>query len=268
MCDFIQPDAGFITGINDAHLANFGTRESLIADILDLKKYLDDNRGLIYLNGDSEILSKHAGRNATLYSHEGVENLPVKDVVVTAFGTEFLLGKLKIESGLLGRHNIGIVAAAVDFAKKLDLNEKEILDGLQNLQPFEHRMRPYALSGASVIDDTYNGNLDGFRAGIELLRELPARRKIYVTPGLVEQGLATDANHREIARLLDNARFDKIVLMQNSVTKIIREELLRRNYPGEILLIDDPLNFYQNLDKFVASGDVVLMQNDWTDNYI
>jgi UDP-N-acetylmuramoyl-tripeptide--D-alanyl-D-alanine ligase len=266
MCEFIRPDAGFITGINDAHLANFKTRENLIADIMDLKKFL---RGkLVYLNSDCEILRKYDDKNSTLYSRNGLENLPAKNVKLTAFGTEFALGNFaKIESGLLGKHNIGIVAAAVDFAKKFGLNENEIREGLKNLQPFEHRMQPRILAGATIIDDTYNGNLDGFRAGIELLKELPAKRKIYTTPGLVEQGSATETNHREIAKLLNGAKFDKIVLMQNSATKIIADELHSRKYRGEILMIKNPLNFYENLDKFVAAGDVVLMQNDWTDNY-
>ena len=266
MCEFIRPDAGFITGINDAHLATFKTRENLVADIMDLQKFLCKKP--IYLNGDCKMLRKYDDKNSVLYSQDGLENLPVKNVKVTAFGTQFDLGTFAgIESGLLGRHNIGIVAASVDFAKKLGLNEKEIHAGLKNLKPFEHRMEPRILGGATIIDDTYNGNLDGFRAGIELLRELPAQRKIYITPGLVEQGSATEKNHREIAKLLADAKFDKLVLMKNSVTKIIREELLSRKYRGEILLVDDPLNFYQNLASFVASGDVVLMQNDWTDNY-
>ncbi|MCL2174210.1 Mur ligase family protein [Candidatus Saccharibacteria bacterium] len=265
MCDFIQPDAGFITGINDAHLVNFANRDELVADIMDLQKYLGDKP--LYLNGDSEILRKFDNKNSTIYSHKGVANLLTKNVILTAFGTEFSLGKMKIESGLLGRHNIGIVAAAVDFAKKLGLNDREIRAGLKTLQSVEHRMKPRILNGAVIIDDTYNGNLDGFRAGIELLRELPATRKIYVTPGLVEQGFATEPNHQEIGRLLATANFDKIVLMKNSATKIIHDELISRNYRGEILLINDPLDFYENLNLFVASGDLVLMQNDWTDNY-
>jgi UDP-N-acetylmuramoyl-tripeptide--D-alanyl-D-alanine ligase len=123
------------------------------------------------------------------------------------------------------------------------------------------------VNGATVIDDTYNGNLDGFRAGIKLLEELPAKRKIYITPGLVEQGMATEENHVEIAALLAGASFDKIVLMRNSATAIIADELESRDYTGDVMLVDDPLTFYENLNKFVAHGDVVLMQNDWTDNY-
>jgi len=296
MCRFIQPDAGFITGINDAHLANFSSRDELAANILDLQKYLLQNKGaviasvakqsmdrhgnklprddrsetlrknLVCLNSDSEILRKHDDKNSTLYSQNGVEKSPVKNVRITSFGTEFTLGKMKIESGLLGRHNIGIVAAAVDFAKRFGLTDAEIRAGLKNLKPFEHRMEPRIVNGAVVIDDTYNGNLDGVRAGIELLQELSAAKKIYVTPGLVEQGSKVEENHRAIGEMLARAKFDKIVLMQNSVTKFIVSGLGEK-FHGELILIDDPLTFYLNLDKFVAAGDVVLMQNDWTDNY-
>jgi len=34
-----------------------------------------------------------------------------------------------------------------------------------------------------------------------------------------------------------------------------------------VVIEDDPLNFYTNLDKLVAAGDLLLMQNDWPDNY-
>ncbi len=31
-------------------------------------------------------------------------------------------------------------------------------------------MRPYQLAGAWIVDDTYNGNLEGIRAGTRLLK--------------------------------------------------------------------------------------------------
>lgn len=60
---------------------------------------------------------------------------------------------------------------------------------------------------------------------------------------------------------------DLIVLMDNSATKIIEEALAKLNYQGLVQIESDPLNFYQNIDKIIAAGDVVMMQNDWTDNY-
>jgi UDP-N-acetylmuramoyl-tripeptide--D-alanyl-D-alanine ligase len=128
-------------------------------------------------------------------------------------------------------------------------------------------MQPYQLGDAWIIDDTYNGNIEGIRVGTELLKELPGKRKIYVTPGLVDQGAETEAVHEEMGRLIAESKPDMVVLMQHSVTPFIQKGLEAAEYKGEIRIEEDPLNFYNNLSLVVAAGDLVLMQNDWTDNY-
>jgi hypothetical protein len=55
--------------------------------------------------------------------------------------------------------------------------------------------------------------------------------------------------------------------MENSVTGYIKAGLQAAKYDGEIRIEQMPLDFYLNLKHFVASGDLVMMQNDWTDNY-
>jgi UDP-N-acetylmuramoyl-tripeptide--D-alanyl-D-alanine ligase len=112
-------------------------------------------------------------------------------------------------------------------------------------------MEPKPLNGAWIIDDTYNGNIEGMRAGLELLKELPAKKRIYVTPGLVEQGEKTENVHTELGRLIAAAA----------------DSLQANGYQGTVQIESDPLNFYENLQYGLAAGDVVLMQNDWTDNY-
>jgi len=128
-------------------------------------------------------------------------------------------------------------------------------------------MQPYRLGGAWIIDDTYNGNIEGIRAGTQLLKELSGTRKIYVTPGLVDQGKDSDRVHEEMGRLIAGADPDIVVLMQHSVTKYIKRGLEAGDYKGEIIVEADPLDFYNNLQVFVAHGDLVVMQNDWPDNY-
>jgi UDP-N-acetylmuramoyl-tripeptide--D-alanyl-D-alanine ligase len=128
-------------------------------------------------------------------------------------------------------------------------------------------MQPYELSGAWIVDDTYNGNLEGIRVGTELLADLKAKRKIYVTPGLVDQGEETEAVHIAAGRLIAASEADLVVLMKNSVTDYIKQGLKEAGYRGEVRVESDPLEFYSNLSHFVAHGDLVVMQNDWTDNY-
>jgi UDP-N-acetylmuramoyl-tripeptide--D-alanyl-D-alanine ligase len=174
---------------------------------------------------------------------------------------------LTLHTGLVGRHLLGPLGLSVAIAHELGLTKEQIQAGMAKTQPFEHRMQPRQMGGAWVIDDAYNGNLEGIRAGLELLKELPAKRKIYVTPGLVDQGAETEAVHTEIGRLIAAAQPDKVILMQNSVTKYITVALHKAEFKGELQLESDPLEFYMNIEHFVAGGDLLLMQNDWTDNY-
>ena len=63
------------------------------------------------------------------------------------------------------------------------------------------------------------------------------------------------------------AKPDIVVLMSNSATGYIKDGLKEAGFKGEVQEVKDPLTFYKSLDLFVAEGDLVLMQNDWTDNY-
>src|SRR3989344_2940089 len=148
------------------------------------------------------------------------------------------------------------------------LGDKNIyVNGIAKIMPYEHRMQPRHLSGAWIIDDTYNGNIEGMRAGLALLKELPAKRKIYVTPGLVDQGSESAAIHRQLGGYIADVNPDIVVLMQHSVTTDIISGLEEGGYKGQLVIEQDPLNFYNNLEHFIAAGDAVLMQNDWPDQY-
>jgi len=73
--------------------------------------------------------------------------------------------------------------------------------------------------------------------------------------------------HTEIGKLIAAAEPDVVVLMHNSVCHIIEKSLKEHGYKGTLRIESDPLAFYTNIQYELAGGDVVLMQNDWTDNY-
>lgn len=270
LCEITQPDMGIITGINEAHLESFGSLEHTVDTIFELGEYLRDES--LYKNAESELVAERIMSDDSLaYSAQGVNGWQVSGVQSGLGGTIFRVHKgdiqLKLHSGLLGEYQVGPLVACIDIAYQLGLAPEEIIEGVSYTKPFAHRMQPHQQAGAWVIDDTYNGNPQGVAAGLEFLENVGAGgRKIYVTPGLVEQGNATKQVHTIIG---ERAAFcDVVVLMQNSTTKYIQAGLERAGFAGELHLIDDPLAFYQNISSFVAKGDVVLMQNDWTDNYV
>ena len=56
--------------------------------------------------------------------------------------------------------------------------------------------------GIIVIDDSYNGNPDGVREAIKVLKTYKDKRKIYITPGLVEAAGRIKEIHNQIGEQL------------------------------------------------------------------
>lgn len=265
-----QPDIGIITGIAPAHLDQYPTLKDAENDIFALAEYLNGKD--VYVNKESPLSEGWSRPEFIYYSRSGVGEFTVTDISVSVEGTDFTLSNnadvnLRVHTGLLGRHMVGPVALVCQIGLKLGMTAAQVTEAVAGTTAYEHRMQPRLVGGGWIIDDTYNGNIEGMRAGLELLKDLPAKRKIYVTPGLVDQGVETERVHHELGRLISESAPDKVVLMQNSTTSIIKEALTQYGYKGEVDIQTDPLDFYVHIDHFIAAGDLIMMQNDWTDNY-
>ena len=268
-CQVTHPTHAVITGLAPAHLDKYKTLHSAGEDIFSLLEYIPADK--VFISNESEAIKPFLQDKLEQFNRHGALGWSVTNVKFDITGTKFKLVKgkarLGFHSGLIGRQHVGYLAFAAALGMNLGLTPEQVQVGIEATRPFEHRMQPYPLNGAWIIDDTYNGNLEGVKAGTELLHELPAQRKLYVTPGLVDQGQEIVSVHQAIGRLIAAAQPDLTVLMDNSVTKYIRSGLKDGGYKGELKVETDPLRFYTNLKHFVAAGDVVLMQNDWPDNY-
>jgi UDP-N-acetylmuramyl pentapeptide synthase len=264
-----QPTHAVITGVAPAHLDHYKTLQAAAKDIFSVADFVPHTQ--LFVNGDSPDTKAFLQNDFQVFNNLQALGWGAKNVVVRVDGTSFTMHKgkqtLELQSGLIGRHHVGFLLFAAALALQFGLTKKQVEAGIAKTKPFEHRMQPYQLSGAWIIDDSYNGNLEGLRAGTQLLATLQARRKIYVTPGLVDQGKEKERVHVTAGTLIAAAKPDVVVLMKNSATSFIRAGLETAGYSGEVRIEHDPLQFYQNLDQFVAKGDVVLLQNDWTDNY-
>jgi UDP-N-acetylmuramyl pentapeptide synthase len=265
-----QPDYGFITGIAPAHIDQYKTLEAAAKDIFGLADYLLDEH--IYVNAESSSAQPYIKPTHTTYSSDRVADWEIKDIGIKPNGVSFVLEKadrrIELTSGLLGKHQVGPLAAVAAFALSLGLTDEQVKSGIAKTVPYEHRMQPRSLPGNIwIIDDTYNGNIEGMKAGLELLAAIPAKRRVYVTPGLVDQGDLSESVHQHLGTLIAANKPDVVVLMQNSATANIQHGMTVSGYGGKIIIEDDPLGFYTHIDQFVAAGDVVMMQNDWTDNY-
>jgi len=269
LCNLVHPDIGIITGVNEAHLQKFKTLEKTTKTIFELADELGTK--LVYVNGESELAQKNAREGHLIYSRRGVGEWKVMNARSDLSGTSFSLEKdgiaTNITSLLLGLHQIGPLAVSVDLARRLGATPSQIRAGTSKTKPFDHRLQlKVDRNGVTTLDDSYNGNPDGVKAVIAFLASLKGRR-FYVTPGLVEMGSKKEEVHRDIGKELVRAGIEQVILIKNSVTPFIEEGLRTAKYKGEITWFDDGPSAYAALPHMIVKGDIILLQNDWPDQY-
>lgn len=270
LCDLVRPDFGIITGINEAHLQKFKSLDRTVKTVYELADCLGEKS--VYVNGENILARSNARSGHRVYSRERMGDWKIDKQATGLTGTSFILMKnglaLELTSKLLGLHQIGPLALAADLALQLGLSEDQVKRGIAKTAPFDHRLEPKTDStGVITLDDSYNGNPDGVKAVMEFLASLEGHRRFYVTPGLVEMGVRTEEVHKRIGRSLAEAHIEKVVLVRNSVTPFIAKGLDEALYAGEILWFDDALAAFAALPHMTVAGDVVLLQNDWPDQY-
>ncbi len=187
---------------------------------------------------------------------------------------------VKIFVKLLGEYALGDVDCAISIARELGMSNEAIKQGIEKIQPVKHRLEPILRPGnILVIDDAYNGNSVGVKEAIKTLAQFPNRRKIYITPGLVETGSEVKTVHLEIGKQLAKVA-DVVILIRNSVTGYIelgiknyelskRENLQLTTYNLPIIIwFNSAEQAHAELKNLLQPNDVILFQNDWGDQYI
>ncbi|GEM_PF-410384 len=226
ICDIAPPDIAVVTGINESHLERMKKMDTVVATIFEIISNSKPG-AMVVLNADDKRVMENYKK--FVWPDHKVEKFQISNFKFQIFDTEKLCwnfeidGIGKVDVNLLGEYALGDVDAAVKIGKSLGMSNEQIIAGIKNIKPVEHRLQP--MPGAAnvlVIDDSYNGNPDGAAEAIKVLLRFGNRRKIYITPGLVEMGKSSPEIHRAIGRQLAGVA-DVVILIKNSVTGYIAE---------------------------------------------
>ena len=176
---------------------------------------------------------------------------------------------IEVSAALLGRHNVANLLAAAAVGRALGLDAATIAAGLATVQAPAHRLQPIhnAAAGVTVIDDAYNSNPEGAAAALEVLRAHPARRRLLVTPGMVELGELEPQLNRAFGEQAA-AACDIAILVGAARTAPIREGLEAAGMDGTAVhVVRDIGEATELLARTTRAGDVVLFENDLPDTY-
>jgi UDP-N-acetylmuramoyl-tripeptide--D-alanyl-D-alanine ligase len=258
------------------HLERLGSIEA-IADVKAELALALPAGGHLVANADDPRCVQIAARttiDTVLFGLESPEaHVRARDIELAGGRTHFQLSigdeRTAVSSGLLGRHNVSNLLAAAAVGHLRGLTLVEIARGLEQVEPPEHRLQPLPnpRAGIVVIDDAYNSNPAGAAAALEVLRSHPAKRRILVTPGMVELGEQEHDLNERFGRLAA-AVCDRVILVGPRRTRPIEDGLRAEGFdPGAITVVRDIAGATEVLARLTQAGDVVLFENDLPDMY-
>lgn len=272
-----NPKIGVITSVGPCHLETFKSIDNIMRTKYELIERLP-NDGIAIFNYDNEYVKRLADKTfkeKILYGLENIENTDIfaTDIKVSSIGSTFTLcindlGTIECKTKLLGKHNILNILAGCSIAKALGLSLEEIREGISKIEGVKHRLELIDPgTGVIVIDDAFNSNPDGAKAALEVLNEFSDKRKIIVTPGMVELGEIEETENEKlgenIARICDIA----IIVGKKRSVSILRG-LQKLDFNEKNIIIVNSLNEASEILKSITRiNDVILFENDLPDTY-
>jgi UDP-N-acetylmuramoyl-tripeptide--D-alanyl-D-alanine ligase len=265
MCEFFKPDVGVITGINEAHLERMGGIDNTIKSIFELAEGLPTGAN-VYLNKDDKRIFENYERFCS--------NLKINFYSIENIKAEFNFEKLKyvgegFELNMLANYGLGLVDLGTQLGLELGMTQDEISKGIEEIKPVSHRLEAIkGQNGTLVIDDSYNGNPEGVRAAIEVLNLFKKENKniVYCTPGLVEIGESSVDLHYQLGKELAEV-VDTLILVKNQNTESMAKGYNEINREGIVKFYQNGPELHSKFGEMLSGGEVILFQNDLTDNY-
>jgi len=209
----------------------------------------------------------HSNRLKRAFIHTSVTDEPhekvtffgdeIQNLAATLEGIDFdlsLQGETHhFHTSVLGGFQTININAAILIATEMGMMTSEIIDAVEKLKSVEHRLERIDAGGKIILDDGYNGNIDGMLEGVRLCSLHPGR-KVIVTPGLVES--TEELNHRLIEAI--NEVFD-IAIITGSLNAAQFQAELRVN---EVIMLADKSQMVKKLGEVTRAGDIILFAND------
>ncbi|MFH1780553.1 MAG: Mur ligase family protein [Candidatus Nealsonbacteria bacterium] len=231
LCDIVNPKIGVLTGINEQHMATFGSQENIIKAKYELIESLPAD-GAAFFNGHNQYCRNLFEK--TLRRGSGRAKLYGQDA-----GSSY-------EENLAG---------AVAVAEFLGMNPEAIERGIQKIKQSQISRIKKGANGVDIIDSTYSANPSGVIADLDYLTlRFPQGKKIIVMPCLIELGQASQEVHRRIGKKIGEVCDLAIITTKDRLREI-------REGAPDALFMERADEIAEKIKSFSKSGDVVLLES-------
>ena len=222
----VAPDVAIELCVGHAHVGGFGGFEGVAAAKAELIRGMRPG-GPVILNTDDpnvEAMAPLASGEIIRFSASGNPRAEVRaqDVSVDAADrASFTLvtpaGTAQVSLKIVGRHHVANALAAAAGALTLGVDLAtvvQVLSSARALSPHRMDVHELVIDGCelTLIDDSYNANLDSMRAGIAALSSIgKGGRKIAVLGEMLELGEDSQSLHEQVGAMIEACGVETLI---------------------------------------------------------
>jgi UDP-N-acetylmuramoyl-tripeptide--D-alanyl-D-alanine ligase len=243
---FLEPHYPIIGSVGEQHIEYFKTLDNIIHTKMELLKTPRMVKGFVH-------------ETVPILKYDTIVKFP-KNLNITMSNLDGIWFDLEINgvqehfhAPVLGKFNAINLSATILVALELGMTIEQIKIALNELQSVEHRLQLIKAGGKTILDDSFNGNLEGMLEAISLSSHFEGRRVI-VTPGLVESTLKAN---KELALAIDDV-FDVVIITGSLNVKVLSENINE----NKIIILKDKAQMQELLAQKTKIGDLILFAND------
>ena len=206
LCSMASPTVGIVTTVAGAHMGEFGSVENIALAKGELVEGLPAD-GLAVLNGDNPLVAAMASRtSAPVMTFGGstsndviVESIALDQELRATFTIATDWGRVVARPPTRGAHMASNTAAAVGAALWLGVPLDVVEAGIAATEVSPWRMDVQrSVSGAVIINDSYNANPTSMHGALDSLGRLEHQRKIAVLGYMAELGDGEQEDHQSV----------------------------------------------------------------------
>lgn len=237
----------------------------------ELVNRVDQNRGVIFLNGDDpRVLKMREGVSSKviLFGSENHFDYIAKNIRSRREGTTHF--ELRVPSAKfsalvqlphLGRHNVYNCLAAIAVAHHLGMELKVLVEACSQLTSPPMRLEKIEREGILFINDAYNANPTSMEVALNVLEEIETEgKKIFVCGDMLELGMMSELAHQALGEKIYDSKID-VLITYGHLSRATAERAIACGMDEKDVFVCYEKQAIPNIIKDLASpGDVVLLK--------
>ena len=273
----VRPHISVVTTVGDVpvHVEHFKDADAVAREKSELVRCLALQDFAVLNRDDERVFTMHEATQARMISYGFDERakVQVSDFEYLSNEEGVPIGvtfKLHHESsfvpvhinGSLGKSQAWAAAGAAAVGLAMGINLVQISQALAYYHGPRGRLKILAgINNSHIVDDTYNASPASMSLALDVLKELPATRKIAVLGDMLELGGHTISAHRAIGQ--KSANIANIITCVGPRAKFIAESALETKLLSEeqVLTFETSEEAAQKLPALIRPHDLVLVKS-------